>query len=108
MTAAESKILDTKIDGFITLMNAHFLVVNDRLSQIEEQTAGLNNRVVELENTVKLHPLDCPHMPEIRILQDNQLSTKAIKRWLLAGSAIFASVITVVVSVLKLIFHITI
>ena len=111
MSQTEFQLLQEQIKGLGTLMNAQFLGVNERLDKINgtvqkhddaitgalvERSANrqkqedyfmeiddMEKRVTEMEKIEVNHILNCPVSPKLRILEDNMLSQKSIKKWIL-------------------------
>lgn len=88
MTKAEDNFklyLDERFNGINTLMNAHFITVNERLENIEEQTTKTNGKVVELEKKEISHIVDCPNIIKIQTINDELLEYKIFKKYPKAG-----------------------
>lgn len=78
MTKADDNFklyLDERFSSINTLMNAHFININERLDKIEEQTKKTNGRVTELEKkSMELevkditHIINCPVAPKLEAL----------------------------------------
>lgn len=102
MTTEEKELLDEKFKGLTVLMNAHFDNVDDRLKAIEEQTKKTNGRVNELEKKEITHFVDCPNVNKIRALEDNQLTSKAIKKWIVASIGVTTAVISLIFALIEL------
>lgn len=103
MTKAEINLIDEKFKGLTTLMNSQFINVHERLDEIKEQTTKTNGRVTELEKQEILHVIKCPNASKIRTLEDNQLSDKSIKRWLVTAVAVTGSLSVIAFGIIKLI-----
>jgi len=104
MSKAEFDLIDQKLIGLAELVNAHFHNVDDRLGKIETQTTKTNGRVTDLEKKELTHIIDCPQAPKIRILEDNQLSNKSVKKWIITSVGVAASITGIVFIFLKIFF----
>jgi hypothetical protein len=61
MTNEELKeVLIERMDANTTLMNAHFLNMDERLGRVEAQTTKTNGRVTQLEKDGLNHIITCP------------------------------------------------
>lgn len=76
------------------------------LSEIKQQVTRTNGRVTELEKKSETHYVSCPHAPEInkkvRAIEDNMLSTRAVKAWILGSVAVTGTIIGIVFIIVKL------
>ena len=132
MSQTEFQLLQEQIKGVTTLMNAQFLGVNDRLDKINgkvqkhdeaiqqalierssnrqkqedyfREIEDLDDRVSNIEQTSANHLILCPNMPKIRALEDNQLSQKAIKTWVVASIASTGVVMGIIWVILQIYF----
>lgn len=102
MTIAERNLIDEKFKGQASLMNAQFLNITETLERIEAQTIRTNGRVTALEKKELLHVIECPNIIKIRTLEDNQLSEKSIKKWLVSGIAITGTITAIIFVIVKL------
>ena len=59
MTQDEKDLINEKIGGLSSLINAQFINVHERLDEIKEQTTKTNGRVTELERDLLVHPITC-------------------------------------------------
>jgi len=115
MSQTEFQLLQEQIKGVSSLMLSQFTGINQRLDKIngtvqkhdEAITQALVERatnrqkqedyfteIVDIEKRVSIveekegqHILVCPNIPKIRALEDNSLSQKSIKRWVVASIA---------------------
>jgi hypothetical protein len=104
MTTEELQLIDEKLKGISTLVNAHMHGITEKLERIEAQTIRTNGRVTELEKKELTHVQSCPQAPLIRKLQDESLSNASVKKFI---SLMFVSGLAVggfIVGLLKLIF----
>lgn len=116
MSQSEFQLLQEQIKGFTTLMNAQFRGVNERLDKIngkvqkhdEQITQALverganrqkqedyfteiddmEKRITAVEEKEASHTIICPNIPKIRAIEDNQLSNKTIKKWMIGSITI--------------------
>lgn len=103
MTRAEMNLVNEKFEGLTKLMNAQFINMADKLDSIEEQTKKTSGRVTELEKKELLHVIQCPQTDKIRHLEDNQLTDKAIKKWMISGIVITGTISGIVFGIIKII-----
>ena len=80
--------------GYHAKVDAQNLVTNNTLKNIEDHLKSLNGKVAEhekiiheralvvkdFENHVENRKETCPLIPELRVLQDERLSTKSVKK----------------------------
>jgi hypothetical protein len=104
MTKVETILMDEKFKGLTSLMNAQFTNVQDKLEEIKVQKIQIDNRLFELEKWRNNHSNDCPLVPKIRVLEDNQLTTNTVKKWILTSITATAGVVTIIFMVIKILF----
>jgi len=88
MRAEEKELINEKFTTLTTLMNAHFLTIDDRLFKIETQTTKTNGsvrdnekRIVELEKADIEHIVRCPAIPQIQEINDQLAEYKMFKKY---------------------------
>jgi len=101
LTKDERELFEEKFRGIISLMNAQFDNVNDKLERIEGQTIKTNGRVTVLEHKEDRHTIDCPHTLKIRTLEDNQLTQKSIKKWIVGSVTITGTIMGILFILFK-------
>jgi hypothetical protein len=101
MSGAEVKLMDEKFKGLAELMNAHFHNVDDRLDKIEKQTTLTNGRVTELEKKEIGHIINCPQAAKVRKLEDTQLSSQTIRKWVVTSIGVAVGLTGIVFTVIK-------
>jgi hypothetical protein len=86
--------LKISIGGYVARVEAQNTVTNTALINIDKHLEKLNGKVEEHEKTLNERALvvndfqhhvedrkeTCPMIPEIRVLQDERLSTKSVKK----------------------------
>lgn len=77
--------------------------INCRLDVLNGKTQKTIDRVIDLEKSEVLHPLTCPNLNRIRTLEDNQLSTKAIKKWIVGSIAITGGIMSILFIIFKIV-----
>lgn len=113
------EIINTKLDG----INSRLDKLNGRVYKAEEQInsaiqeRGANrqkqedyfNKIADHEKKLNnlevasiTHNLNCPVMPKLRILEDSQLTNKAVKRWVFLAVGMTATIIGAIFSLLKI------
>jgi hypothetical protein len=102
MTKPQENALNTKVDGLITLMNAQFINVNEKLEDMKGDVKELAPRVSELERKEPLHVPNCPMDPRVRALENNQLSARAVRKLLITSISVTGGVLGIVIAVLKI------
>lgn len=71
MNKAEKDFIVDKFTILTTLVNAHFIAVDERLAEIERQTKATNGRVTELEKGQIKHIIDCPVLSKVQKINDD-------------------------------------
>jgi hypothetical protein len=51
--------------------------------------------LTELEKVEAKHTLVCPNIPKIRALEDNQLESKSVKKWIIATVGIGGTIMMI-------------
>lgn len=98
MNKAEKDFMVEKFTTLTTLVNAHFLTVDERLGQIETQTKLTNGRVNELEKADIQHLLDCPAMPKIDEINESLAEYKLFKKYPKIGVAVLGMGLLIVLA----------
>jgi hypothetical protein len=126
MTEKEFTLLDKRFDTVERLLNG----VNTRLDSLNGKVYAHENQIQEalgerklnrekqkevadkveelevrtnlLEKTEITHVINCPQAPKIRVLEDNQLTSKAIKKWIVASIAVTGTVMSILWIIIKL------
>jgi len=111
MSQTEFQLLQEQIKGLSVLMTTQFGNINSRLDKINgkvqdheqaitqalverganrqkqedyfSEIDDIEKRVGEMEKIEVQHILNCPVSPKLRVLEDNMLTQKSIKRWVL-------------------------
>ena len=96
---AQYKIIDTKLDG----INAHLAHINGSVQKHEEQimealTERAKNRQVQRDNFKDLDEL----VPKVRRLEDQQLTSRSIKKWIATSVALTGTLIGLIYTVYQL------
>lgn len=93
-----------------TLMNAQFINVQGKLEDIEKQTIKTNGRVSKLEDMSNIHTnminqydLKCPQETRLRLLEDNTLTAKVVKKWITNSVAVTSAIMGIIWIIFKLI-----
>lgn len=83
------------IHGRLNVVHANLVRIEENTGRIETQTVKTNGRVTQLERDVvqmkmdeTKHTSNCPNNPRIKILEDNDLSRKAIAKFLLVATTL--------------------
>ncbi len=97
------EILHNYIEGVIAQQDAKFDIIDYKLDAIKEQTTKTNGRVTKLEESNMSHIINCPVAPKVRALEDNQLTNKAIKKWVAASIGITGIVVSIGFALFKII-----
>jgi hypothetical protein len=89
LNESQYTVMDVKLDG-----------INKRLDVLNGKTQKTVDRVETLEKAEIVHYTACPHAPKIndriRQIEDNQLTTKSIRNWVLSTVAITSTIIGVI------------
>lgn len=125
------EILVSKLDNKIEITNvksdAKFDIINNKLDAITEQTKKTNGRVNKLEdrlqviddgiydkledveskiNTLKNndmeHILHCPLSSKVKELEDQQISSKTMKKVIIGGITIIATIVGIILGLMKI------
>ena len=96
------ELLHDYIKGVIAREDAKFDIIDFKLDSIKEQTTRTNGRVTRLEEKESNHILNCPIAPKVRVLEDQQLSTRSVKVWLFTAVSITGVVVTIIFAVFKM------
>jgi len=77
------------------------------LGEIKTQTTKTNGRVSVLELKDASHITNCPHAPKlndrVRVLEDNQLSVKSVKTWVISSVGIASLIVGIIFIVFKMV-----
>jgi hypothetical protein len=131
METNEFTLLTQQISALTTLTNAQFINVNERLDKINgrvekhdiaitqalverganrqkqedyfTQIDDIEERLVDVEKAEKSHVINCPNVPKIRALEDNQMTSKAIKKWVFTSVGLGLAVGGFIVAIIELI-----
>jgi excinuclease UvrABC nuclease subunit len=131
MENTEFTLLTQQIAALTTLTNAQFINVNDRLDKINgrvqkhdeaitqalverganrqkqedyfNQIDEMNKKLNVVEIKENSHIITCPNIPKIRALEDSQLSTKSIKKWVFTSVTIGLAVGGFIVAIIELV-----
>lgn len=115
MESTEYTLIKQQLDVITTLVNAQFKSTHERLDKINGRVGKSEDEIrailIQREKDVANqnlnnanHTLNCPVMPKIRVLEDNQLTQKAIKRWIIASIGITASIVSILFILIKAYF----
>lgn len=104
MTKADLTLFTGQIDGLKELMNTQFSSVHEQLVKIETQTTKTNGRVNELEKREIKHNENCPQSDRLRKIEDTQLTSTIIKRWIIGSVGITGTVMSILWIVIKLVW----
>jgi len=96
-------IIDSKLDGINERLDKINGRINKHDEQIQEALIERSRFREEYKSNNTNHVLNCPVAPKVRILEDNALSSKAVKGWLYLSVGVTAAVITVIFTLFKLI-----
>ncbi len=120
MTDSEFKLIDkrfdtiekllngvnTRLDGINGKVNKHEGQIQEALGERTEnrksqakcadKVSELDTRVDLLEKEDLVHYSKCPIAPIVRKLEDDNLSTKSIKKWLVGAVAITSTIVGIV------------
>ena len=130
MSQTEFTQLSEQIKALTTLTSAQFMNVNERLDKINGKVARhddaitqsliersnlqhktseqdtcideIYDRLADVEKKEANHVLACPNVNKIRALEDNQLETKSVKKWIVGSVATTG----IVMSILWILFQI--
>ena len=106
MTAQEKKemkeLFQDMLEVVNTKHNAEYEMINYKLDQITAQVLKTNGRVTKLEEKELVHISTCPLNDKVRVLEDNQLTNKSVKNWVVGSITITSIVVTVLMAALKL------
>jgi len=106
MTAQEKNdmrsMFQDMLEISITKHDEQYKLIDYKLDQITLQTTKTNGRVNKLEEKELTHIITCPQNEKIRVLEDNALTNKSIRKWIVASITITAIVVTVLIEFLKL------
>jgi hypothetical protein len=134
METTEFTLLTQQITALTTLTNAQFINVNERLDKINGKVAkhdeqitqalverganrqkqedyfmeidDMEKRITAVESQEKVHVINCPNVPKIRQLEDTQLTTKAIKKWVITSVGLGLAVGGFIVAIIELILKV--
>lgn len=102
------QMLTDVLSGHTEEMKGRFNVLHANLVRIEEQTTKTNGRVTMLEkqmNQLELdesqHVMKCPNASRIKAMEDNEISRKAIMKFIVVGAAVAGGGGGLVFSILK-------
>lgn len=102
------EILHDYVTGVIARQDAKFDIIDMKLDLIKEQTTKHNSRMTKVEAKVydleildKTHESRCPNTAKIRVLEDNSLTTKSIKKWITQSIVTTSIIISVVFTILN-------
>lgn len=108
MTVEERKeikeLLDNHLVSLMAQHNVKYQIIDFKLDAIKEQTTKTNGRVSKLEEREQIHVMNCPMISRVRNLEDNQLTEKAIKKWVIRTISLMAIGITIILGIAKLLF----
>lgn len=106
MTQQDKEEIKELLNSCILIANsehtAKFQVIDYKLDTILQQTTKTNGRVNKLEEKELTHVINCPLQAKVRLLEDNQLTSRAIKKWIVAGIGIASVIMTIIFSAFKL------
>jgi hypothetical protein len=104
------EIMHDIIAGYHAKVDAQGEITNERLKNIDNHLNKLNSEVAshevkinEIDRKEALHVVNCPQTASIRKLEDNQLTTKAVRRWVVASIGITATVVTIIFTIFKIV-----
>jgi len=96
---AQNEIINNKLDG----INEHLTNINGRVNKHDEQifealTERAKNREEQRENFKDLKNLK----PKVRELEDSQLTSKSVKKWLVGSVAVTGALVAIILSLVHL------
>ena len=97
------EILHDYVAGVIAQQDAKYTIIDSKLNDIKLQTSDIVKRVSELEVKEVNHVVNCSIAPKVRVLEDNQLSIKSVKRWVIGTVGVTGTVMSIIWIVIKLI-----
>jgi len=118
MTPEDKREIRELIQDLLTAKNAKIEANYDNLEykidnvelilgEIKTQTTKTNGRVTALELKDASHITNCPHAPKlndrVRALEDNQLSVKSVKTWVISSVTIASLVVGILFVFFKVI-----
>ena len=131
MTNEDRTLIEEKFRGLTTLLNAQFGAVNDRLDRLNSKVADheskigealversknrqkqdnyfteidvLKERVREMEKIELTHVINCPVSPKLRLLEDQMLTNKALKKYVAVMFTSGLALGSLIVGILKLV-----
>jgi len=97
---AQHEIINAKLDG----INAHLKGINGKVQRHEEQIFEAlsergRNRQLQSDNFKDLEDL----IPKVRQLEDSQLTSMTIKKWIIGSVAVTGTLIAIVTTIIKFI-----
>lgn len=95
---ADLKLINADLKRILQQTTLH----NQRMTKIEDAAKEQNIKVFELEKNDIRHETACPHVGRIRILENEHLTSKGIKKWMLTSVAIITGMITVLFTLYKI------
>ena len=85
-----------------TKHDEQYKMIDYKLDLIKEQTTKTNGRVLKLENKELVHISLCPLNEKVRTIEDNQLSSKSVQKWVVGSITITSIIVTVIMAIFKL------
>lgn len=103
MTSEHESVLDERIKGLGSLVNAQFDTVHERLNEIKEQTTKTNGGLTDAKKDIEelklanmQHIIDCPAMPQIQAIRDNLVEYNWFKKHPVLGGTIVVVAVTLI------------
>jgi len=98
------EILHDYVSGVMARVDSKFEIIDIKLDNIYDQTKKTNGRVTVLEDKENNRMSTCPNVSKIRVLEDNALQTKSVKKWIVGTVSIFGILMSIVFILYKLFF----
>lgn len=98
-TESKFDIIDLKLESILTQTTKH----NHRMSKIEAEKLLQDAKIVVLEKQELLHDSNCPQKDRVRKLEDEQLSRRSIRSWVIASSILASTITGIILGIMKLI-----
>jgi len=92
LNESQYTVMDVKLDG-----------INKRLDTLNGKTQKTVERVEVLEKAEALHTVTCPNLTRIRTIEDNQLSVKSVKTWVISSVGIASLVVGIIFVIFKMV-----
>lgn len=110
MTKEDKEFLNSILETHSARIDGKFDVINNKLDNIEKQTTKTNGRVSKLEENVQVlnikdqnHIMYCPQQNRIKTLEDEQISSKSIKKFFYAGVGIIVGLGGLILAIIEIV-----